>query len=119
MMVSLIVERRAIPIYFELLPHQGNSDASTQEEILSRILPLLKDYKKVVLVDREFCSVDLAKWLRTQEKNYFCLRLKKSEYVKQEKEVWETLEKIGLAPGISLYLKVVKVTKTGSSVCVM
>jgi hypothetical protein len=112
MMVSLIVERRAIPIYFELLPHQGNSDASTQEEILSRILPLLKDYKKVVLGDREFCSVDLAKWLKTQEKTYFCLRLKKSEYVKQEKEVWETLEKIGLAPGLSLYLKGVKVTKT-------
>ncbi len=61
MMISLIVNGRAIPIYFELLDHIGSSDAETQIEFLSRILPLFKDYKKVVLGDREFCSVDLAK----------------------------------------------------------
>ena len=57
LMVSLIVNRRAIPIYFELLDHVGNSDLETQTTILGRVLPVLKGYKKVILGDREFCSV--------------------------------------------------------------
>jgi hypothetical protein len=42
---------------------------------------------------------------KNPRKDLFCLRLKKSENVKQEKEVWEPLTKIGLAPGLSLDLK--------------
>ena len=78
-MISLIVDHRAIPIYFELLDHVGNSDLETQQALISRVLPLLKGYKKVILGDREFCSVDLAKWLNQQRKTYFCLRLKRNE----------------------------------------
>ncbi len=78
----LTLEALWLPIILKYIrTHQGNSDAATQEEILSRILPSLKDYKKVVLGDREFCSVDLAKWLKSQSKTYFCLRLKKNEYL--------------------------------------
>lgn len=58
LMVSLIINHRAIPIYFELLDHVGNSDLETQTTILGRVLPVLKGYKKVILGDREFCSVD-------------------------------------------------------------
>ena len=47
-MVSLIVNRRAIPIYFELLDHVGNSDLETQTAILGRVLPVLKGYTKVL-----------------------------------------------------------------------
>ena len=47
-MISLIVDHRAIPIYFELLDHVGNSDLETQQALLSRVLPLLKGYKKVL-----------------------------------------------------------------------
>ncbi len=64
LMVSLIINHRAIPIYFELLDHVGNSDLETQQAILGRVLPILKGYTKVILGDREFCSVDLAKWLQ-------------------------------------------------------
>jgi len=112
MMVSLIINNRGIPIYFELLDHVGNSDLETQQSILGRILPLLKGYKKVILGDREFCSVDLAKWLQQQEETYFCLRLKRSCYIEVEKEVWMQLQAVGLRPGLSLYFQGVKITKT-------
>ncbi len=112
LMVSLIVNHRAIPIYFELLDHVGNSDVETQTTIMGRVLPVLKGYKKVILGDREFCSVDFAKWLQQQEKTYFCLRLKRNCYLEVEKEVWMQLQTVGLQPGLSLYFQGVKVTKT-------
>lgn len=112
MMISLIVAGRAIPIYFELLDHIGNSDAEMQKEFLSRILPLFKDYKKVVLGDREFCSVDLGKWLKEQKKTYFCLRLKKNTYIEYTQAGLITLDKLKLLQGVSLYLQGIKVTKT-------
>ena len=51
LMVSLIINHRAIPIYFELLDHVGNSDLETQTTILGRVIPVLKGYKKVILGD--------------------------------------------------------------------
>ena len=78
-MVSLIYKKRAIPIYFELLDKKGNSSAKEQIEILSKIFDVFKNYQKVILGDREFCSVDLAKWLKKNEKTLFVLRVKKEE----------------------------------------
>ena len=61
--------------------------------------------------DREFCSVKLAKYL--QEKGlYFCLRLKKNEFVEYQKDIWVELNHLGLVPGISFFLKGIRVTKT-------
>jgi hypothetical protein len=75
-MLSLVHEGRAIPIYFELLPKLGSSNFGEQKKFLSQVFPLLDKYKFVLLGDREFCSVALANWLR--ENNItFCLRLKK------------------------------------------
>lgn len=42
----------------------------------------------------------------------FCLRLKKSHYIEVENEIWLQLKGLGLRPGISLYLRGTKVTKT-------
>jgi len=64
----------------------------------------------VVLGDREFCSVKLGNWLRA-EQVYFCLRLKKNEFVEQEKGNWSELKALELSPGSSLYLAGVNVTK--------
>ncbi|HAZ44115.1 MAG TPA: IS4 family transposase [Cyanobacteria bacterium UBA11369] len=111
LVISLIYQRRAIPIYFELLPRVGCCNCEQQKAALSKVLPLLTPYITVVLGDREFCSVDLASWLRKQPQTYFCLRLRRSEYVEVEQE-WVQLKNLGLAPGISLYLEGVKVTKT-------
>lgn len=48
-MISLIWDKRAIPIYFELLPKLGSSNFEEQKTALSKVLPLVKNYKTVVL----------------------------------------------------------------------
>ena len=112
LMVSLVINNRAIPLYFELIDHVGNSDLQYQKSILGRVFNFLSKYKVVVLGDREFCSVELARWLNQQENVYFCLRLKKSTYIQIEEETWTSLQNLGLLPGMSLYYQGVKVTKT-------
>lgn len=110
-LVSVVWDKRAFPVYFELLPKLGSSNLNEQTTILSKVLPVFKNYKICVLGDREFCSVKLANWLR--EKNvYFCLRLKKNHFVELEKDIWLELKELGLLPGVSWFLKGVKVTKT-------
>jgi hypothetical protein len=106
LMVSLVIDKRGIPLYFELLEHTGNSNFDIQKRILSRVLPLLNEYKTVVLGDREFCSVELGKWLNGQKNVYYALRLKKSTYIEVEKEIWERLSNLGLSPGMSFKLKI-------------
>ncbi|MEY3333676.1 MAG: hypothetical protein RLZZ176_1976, partial [Cyanobacteriota bacterium] len=43
---------------------------------------------------------------------YFCLRLKKNEFVEFEKDIFQELNHLGLAPGVSFFIQGVKVTKT-------
>jgi hypothetical protein len=50
-MVSLIGERRAIPLSWSLLPKRGSSNLNEQIMAISAILPLFKDYKIIVLGD--------------------------------------------------------------------
>ena len=60
-MVSLIWERRAIPLYWSLLPKLGSSNFESQTTNLQQVLPLFSSDKVIVLGDREFCSVDARK----------------------------------------------------------
>ena len=112
LMVSIVYNQRAIPVYFTLLPKKGNSNLAEQKQVLEPALKLLKDYKIIVLGDREFCGVDLAKWLSAEQKVYLSLRLKKNEYVELESEIWFQLSDLGLEPGMSLYYQGIRVTKT-------
>jgi hypothetical protein len=57
-MVSLIWKRRAIPLYWSLLPKLGRSNFEEQTTNLQQVLPLFSEYKVIVLGDREFCSLD-------------------------------------------------------------
>jgi hypothetical protein len=66
-MISVIYERRAIPIYFELLPKLGSSNLNEQTSLISQVLPLFKEYKPIVLGDRKFCSVKLATGLESKK----------------------------------------------------
>ena len=112
LMVSLVYNRRGIPIYFELLAKKGSSNLEQQKKVLSPSLELFKEYQVVVLGDREFCGVDLAKWLSQEEQVYLCLRLRKSEYAELETDIWFQLMDLGLQPGTSVYYGGVKMTKT-------
>jgi len=73
--LALIWQKRAIPLYWCLLPKLGNSNLSEQILPLKQVLPLLKEYKFIVLRDREFCSVGLGNWPGTMGIS-FSLRLK-------------------------------------------
>jgi hypothetical protein len=110
-MVSLIWERRAIPLYWSLLPKLGNSNFESQTTNLQQVLPLFSEYKVIILGDREFCSVDLGNWLREKGVS-FCLRLKKNHCIETEHLVWQRLEQLGIVPGTSLYFQGKRVRKT-------
>lgn len=110
-MISIIYDRRAIPVYFDFLPKLGSSNLAEQTRLISQVLPLFKEYKTTLLGDREFCSVNLANWLREQDL-FFCLRLKKQEFIEGENGSWQKLNDCGLKPGTSLFFPGIKVTKT-------
>lgn len=109
--VSVIWDKRAVPIYFTLLPKLGSSNLTEQQKLLSQVIPIFNNYKVCILGDREFCSVKLAKYLQNLNV-YFCLRLKKNEFIEVEKDIFVELKSLGLAPGTSFFIKGVKVTKT-------
>jgi len=94
-----------------VLPKLGNSNLSEQTLALQQVLPLLKQYKVIVLGDREFCSVDLGNLLGTMGVS-FCLRLKKNHCVETENLIWQRLDQLGIVPGTSFYFRGVRVRKT-------
>ena len=111
LMVSVIWQRRAIPLAWRLLPHIGNSNFEEQESVLSPILSRFKDYQIVVLGNREFCSLDLAKWLAVSQVE-FCLRLKKNTCVEVENQIWQRLDELPIKPGVALYYQGKRLRKT-------
>ncbi len=52
--ISLIEDRRAIPIYWLSLAKQGCSNLREQKALINPVLPLFKEYRILVLDDREF-----------------------------------------------------------------
>ena len=109
--IALIWQKRAIPLYWCLLPKLGNSNLPEQTLALQQVLPLFKEYKVIVLGDREFCSVDLGNWPGTMGVS-FCLRLKKNHCIETENLIWQRLDELGVVPGTSLYFQGVRVRKT-------
>ena len=110
-MVSLIWERRAIPLYWSLLPKLGSSNFEEQTTNLEPVLPLFSEYKVIVLGDREFCSIDLGNWLKEKGLS-FCLRLKRNHCIETEHLVWQRLDELGIVPGTCLYFQGKRVRKT-------
>ena len=61
--ISLIWEHRSLPLYWQILSKKGSSNLQEQQLLIRPILRLLKKYQIVILGDREFGSVKLARWL--------------------------------------------------------
>ena len=78
-----------------MLPKLGNSNLSEQTLALQQVLPLLKEYKVILLGDREFCSVNLGNWPGAMGVS-FCLRLKKNHCVETENLIWQRLDQLGV-----------------------
>lgn len=52
LLVCLVWEKRAIPLFWSLLPKLVRSNVTEQRDAIAEILPLLKDYKVVVIGNR-------------------------------------------------------------------
>lgn len=101
-MVSLIWEKRSIPLYWRLLDKRGCSNLCEQKALITPVLELLSDYKVIVLGDREFDSVNLASWL-CQRQVKFIFRVKQGRYIQEENSDYIRLANMGLVPGTSFY----------------
>ncbi len=108
--ISLIEDRRAIPIYWQLLSKRGCSNLGEQKALIRPVLRLLQGYKVLLLGDREFHSVRLANWLHSKQVG-FVLRQKKGTYIRQDNQAYQRLEMLGLVPGVSFFLEDIQVTK--------
>ena len=111
LMVSVIWKKRAIPLYWQRLDRLGSSSYSGQVAVLSNALELLGNYHSVVLGDREFCSVELARWLG-ERGSYFCLRQKKSTFLKSDQGDWQKLGELTLSPGTQRFFHTAVLTQS-------
>jgi len=113
-MVSLVWGRHALPLYWEVLDHRGNSNLRTQKRLLQAILPLFKGYPALVLGDREFHSPKLAHWLENKGIK-FALRQKKSLHFRESTELpYQELKTLGFKPGMTRFYQGVWCNKQDS-----
>ncbi|NES93282.1 IS4 family transposase [Okeania sp. SIO2B9] len=110
LMVSVIYDHRAWPLYWITLDKKGSSNLEEQKEVLRKSLEIVKDYLVVVLGDREFCSPKLGHWIGEQ-KVYFCLRQKCDTKIHEGNEVYKELREYGIQPGMKVFLNDRQVTK--------
>ena len=109
-MLSLVWEKRSIPLYWRLLDKRGCSNICEQQALITPVLELLSDYEVIVLGEREFGSVKLASWLSSMDVK-FIIRVKQGRYILGENSDYIRLSDLGLLPGTSFYLSDVKITK--------
>ncbi|MEA5572597.1 IS4 family transposase [Calothrix sp. UHCC 0171] len=110
-MVTLVWGTHALPLYWEMLNHVGNSNFSTQKRLLSVALKLLKNYPVLVLGDREFHSPKLAQWLDERGIS-FALRQKKDLHFQEHSgEEYQVLKEQGFKPGMSQFYVGVRCNK--------
>jgi hypothetical protein len=109
-MASIIWKKRALPIYWLLLSKKGSSNFYEQVATIRPILKLLKDYKLVVIGDREYRSTALALWL-TKKKIDLVLRLNKNTKIKSRYKKYQSLDSLDIKPGSRVIHKEVLVTE--------
>ena len=109
-MASVIWKKRALPIYWLLLSKKGSSNFYEQVATIRPVLKLLKDYKLVVIGDREYRSTAFALWL-TKKKIYFVLRLNKSTKIRPRYKKYQSLDSLDIKPGDKVLYSKVLVTE--------
>lgn len=108
--LALIFQKRAIPIYWQFLDKKGGSNLAEQKALIRPILKPLKIYELVLLGDREFHSVELAKWLKSR-KLLFVLRQKKDTHIQLKGQSYQRLDSFAIILGVKRFLTGVKVRK--------
>ena len=109
--VSVILSKRAWPIYWNFLEKRGCSNLAEQQALFRPAIRMLKDYDFVILGDREFHSIELARFLHS-ENVAFVLRQKGDTLIQQKGRDFQPLNSLGLMPGMKRFLTGIKVTKS-------
>ena len=108
--VAVAFGRRALPLGWIEVPHEGNSDLELQKKLLSWLLECLPQAAQVYIVaDREFHSIHLAKWIKQEMKAHFVLRIKAGTWVEVAGQ-WYKAGELAIK-GKQLFWQEVKVTR--------
>lgn len=110
LMISLVWQKRAIPIYWQVLAKKGASNWLEQKAVIAPAIEIFKNHSQVIVGDREFHSPQLANWL-SQQNIFFAFRQKRNTYLSQNGNNYYQLAQLGLRPGTHLFFQSVKVTK--------
>ena len=108
---SVIWDKHALPIHWQLLPQSGSSSLLNQKRFLKPVLKLLKPLPVLVIGDRAFHSAKLAKWLQEMGVG-FVLRQKKSTYIQEFTESYQALKTKGFQPGDKTFYQNISCNKT-------
>ena len=108
--ISVGYGRRALPLGWVRVPHEGNSDLALQQEILNWFKALLPEgVRAVIVADREFHSIRLAQWIKEELKLDYVLRIKAGTYIELDGQSCQAGQ--FAVKGESVRLPEVKVTR--------
>jgi hypothetical protein len=93
-----------------LLDKQGASNLAEQQQVLRPVIRLFKKYKLVIVGDREFHSIDSAKWLHRQHLS-FVIRQKRNTTFRENKQPFKALNTIPVKPGSHLFYPQINLTQ--------
>ncbi|XWK88672.1 MAG: IS4 family transposase [Phormidium sp.] len=110
LMVSVIHQKRAFPIFWMLLDKKGACNFAEQKQVLRPVIRLLSKYKLVIIGDREFQSIELAQWLHRQHLG-FVLRQKCTTTFRQKRQKFQPFSTIPIQPGIHLFYEHISFTQ--------
>lgn len=110
LMVSVIYQKRAWPIYWCCLGKDGSSNLTEQQKVLRPVIRLLKKYKLVIIGDREFHSIELADWLH-RKKLSFVFRQKQDTTFREKRQKFRPLKSLEIHPGIRQFYAGVNFTQ--------
>ena len=113
-MVSVRKGKRSLPVSWTIFKKKGASNLSEQQELLTPVLGLLKEYQIIVIGDREFHSAKLAEWLK-HKKVSFILRQRKTTNIREKNGKYYSLKKRLIIPVKKTILKDVEVTLSSPS----
>ncbi len=112
--IAVIYKKRALPIYWQIVPKKGSTNLADQKALIKPVLRLLKKYKLVVIGDREFHGVELSHWLKVRAKTQkinFIFRQKQHTNYRKNRQKYQPLSNLPVSPGTKIFLSNIKITK--------
>lgn len=111
LMLTLVWGTHALPLYWAMLKHPGNSALKLQKRLLKVALSLFQETPVLVLADREFHSPKLAQWLDEQGVCFALRQKKELHFQPPGEEPYQVLQEQGFQPGMSHFYLGVKCNK--------